>query len=182
MNILAAMTMILLCANSVMAATNWVAYGGTTLTFRPSSLTINAGDTVVWTNAGGLHNVVGDTPGTPLCGCAGTSIAAFTNVFAAPGDYLYHCSFHQSFGMSGVIHVASVAPPMLSGVAKSFTNGFIFVVTNTANHTNIVQATFNLASANWAGLATNFPSTNSFNFVDTNAALFSDRFYRVLQF
>src|SRR5260221_10699692 len=79
------------------AATTNVAYGGT-LTFRPSNLTINAGDTVIWTNAGGSHNVVGDTAGTPLCGCT-TSIPGFTNTFTVPGDYLYHCFFHQSFNM-----------------------------------------------------------------------------------
>src|SRR5260221_5459227 len=75
------------------AATTNVAYGGT-LTFRPSNLTINAGDTVIWTNQSGTHNVVGTTPGTPLCGCAGTGIQAFTNIFHVPGDYLYPCSIY----------------------------------------------------------------------------------------
>src|SRR5882724_8738359 len=119
------------------AATTNVAYRGGSLTFRPSNLTINAGDTVIWTNAGSAHNVVGDTPGTPLCGCAGTSIPGFTNVFNVPGDYLYHCSFHQSFGMTGIVHVASVGSPVLTNVAASFTNGFVFTVVNTANHTNV---------------------------------------------
>ncbi len=83
--------------------------------------------------------------------------------------------------MTGVVHVASIAAPMLTNVAKSFTNGFVFTVVNTANHTNIVQASTNLADTNWFPLLTNFPSTNSFKFTDTNTALFSNRFYRVMQ-
>lgn len=183
MKTFAAIATISFCAASGFAATNWIAYGGASFTFRPNNITINAGDTVIWTNAGGAHNVVGDTPGTALCGCAGSSIGAFTNVFNAPADYLYHCSFHQSIGMTGVVHVASTAAPMLNSVAKSFTNGFVFVVTNTANHTNIIQASTNLANPGaWISLATNFPGTNSFNFADTNTAAFSNRFYRVTQF
>ena len=39
---------LLYAAADLRAATNFVAFGGA-LTFRPKSLTINAGDTVVWT-------------------------------------------------------------------------------------------------------------------------------------
>jgi plastocyanin len=166
------------------AATNVVTYGGSgqfAFAFNPPDITIKAGDTVIWTNVSGIHNVVGDTPGTPLCGCAGTGIAAFTNVFNSPGDYLYHCSFHSSIGMTGIVRVASVGAPRLTGVGI-FTNGFIFVVTNTAYHTNIIQASADLSDTNnWIPLNTNFPSTNSFNFTDTNIAIFTKRFYRVIQ-
>jgi hypothetical protein len=99
-----------------------------------------------------------------------------------PGDYLYQCSFHVGSGMTGIVHVASTAAPVLNSVAKNFTNGFVFIVTNTANHTNVIQASTNLASSNaWISLATNFPATNSFNFADTNTVAFSNRFYRVVQ-
>jgi plastocyanin len=111
------------------AATCFVAYGGA-FTFRTSDITIKAGDTVSWTNAAGTRNVVGDTAGTPLCGCAGIGIAAWTNVFTDPGDYLYHCSFHQGLGMTGIVRVVSSASPVLTGV-RIFTNGFVFIVTNT---------------------------------------------------
>ena len=162
------------------AATNFVAYGGTSLTFRPTNLTIVAGDTVIWTNAGGTHNVVGDTLGTPLCGCT-IGIASWTNVFTDPGDYLYHCFFHQSFFMTGIVHVASAAAPRLVA-PMLFTNGFVFEVTNTANHTNIVQASTNLTQpGSWVSLATNFPPTNSFIFTDPESVTISNRFYRVLQ-
>lgn len=175
----------LLClAAPSFAATTNVAYGGATLTFRPSNLTINAGDTVIWTNASGVHNVVGDTPGTSLCGCAGTSIPGYTNTFTIPGDYLYHCSFHVSFGMTGIVHVVSTpATPAMLTNATAFTNGsFVFTILSTANHTNIIQASTNLASASsWVALATNFPGTNMYNFTDATVNLFPNRFYRVVQ-
>lgn len=171
-------------APGAFAATTNVAYGGASFTFRPANLTINAGDTVIWTNASGAHNVIGDTAGEPLCGCVGTSIPGFTNTFTIPGDYFYHCSFHQSFGMTGVVHVAAsaVSPAVLTNAA-SFTNGtFVFTIISTANHTNVIQATTNLANAgNWVSLTTNFPATNRFNFTDTTANLFPSRSYRVVQ-
>jgi plastocyanin len=168
-------------SHSAIAAITNIVYGGAALTFRPANVTINAGDTVVWSNASGVHNVVGTTAGTPLCGCAGTSIPGFTNTFNVPGDYLYQCSFHAGFGMTGIVHVASTGNPILTNATAVFTNhSFIFTITNTANHTNIVQAATDLAGANWVPLLTNFSSTNGFRFTDTNA-VFSNRFYRVVQ-
>lgn len=173
---------LLFLANSAIAMTTNVDYGN--FSFTPSDITIQAGDTVIWKNQGGAHNVVGDTPGTTLCGCAGTSIAGYTNTFTVPGDYLYHCSFHQSFGMTGIVRVVSapLTPALLTNPVGFTNGGFTFTVISTANHTNIVQASSDLASgSNWISLSTNFPETNVFTFVDSNAALFSNRFYRVVQ-
>lgn len=168
---------------SASAATNYVAYGGPSVAyynFRPSSLTIHVGDTVIWTNAGGPHTVTGLSPGEPLCG--GNEVNACTNVFTFPGTFLYQCNNHVSLGMTGVVNV--VGAPLSPGILTNgyWTNGdFAFKVLSAANQTNIVQAATNLAgSANWVSLDTNVPAGNTFTFTDTNATQFRHRFYRVV--
>ncbi|HZR17925.1 MAG TPA: TIGR03118 family protein [Verrucomicrobiae bacterium] len=71
--------------------------------FTPQTVSIQVGDTVVWTNAGGFHTVTGD--GTdPFCGpnaVATTCSETFTNA----GTFPYHCNFHQFLGMVGTVIV-----------------------------------------------------------------------------
>ena len=104
----------LLCAAAdLRAATNFVAFGGA-LTFRPKSLTINPGDTVVWTNASGSHSVTG-TGSDPICGDT-IGISMCTHTFPNAGTFPYKCIPHAGFVMTGVVIVASVAntPPTVS--------------------------------------------------------------------
>lgn len=170
---------------SVSAATNYVAYGGPTTAgynFRPSNLTIDVGDTVIWTNAGGVHTVTGPT-NEPLCGTT-QNVQACTNTFDVSGVFAYECLNHYfaPFYMTGVVNVVGVtlSPAVLTNAV--WTNGnFVFKVLSAANHTNIVQAATNLAAASdWVSLDTNVPATNSFIFTDTNAEQFPFRFYRVV--
>jgi plastocyanin len=166
------------------AATTNVTYMN--FAFSPKDIAINAGDTVIWKNLGGTHTVTGDSPAQPLCGCSGTSIPGFTNTFIFTGDFAYHCSFHggSPFFMTGIVHVVSTpATPALLTNARSFTNGtFVFTAISTAFHTNIVQASTNLTdSASWIPLMTNYPVTNIFNFTNSNAVQFRNRYYRVVQ-
>jgi plastocyanin len=70
--------------------------------FAPASLTIKAGDTVVWTNSGGeAHTVTADD------GSWGTDDlepgASFSHSFPRPGTYTYSCVIHD--GQSGTITV-----------------------------------------------------------------------------
>src|SRR5579863_7142698 len=78
------------------------------LAFSPSDITINAGDTITFTNAGGSHNVASDTPGLFRCanGCDGDGAGGNGNIsgaawsatvtFNTPGTFGFHCEMHQS--------------------------------------------------------------------------------------
>ncbi|HEX4966205.1 MAG TPA: Calx-beta domain-containing protein [Thermoanaerobaculia bacterium] len=96
-----------------------VAVGGSDLVFIPATLNIQVGDTVMWHNTGGTHNVVADdnsfTNG-PLSG----SSWSFSQVFNSAGTFGYHCSQHGApgFGMFGTIHVTAVTPPSVPGAFR----------------------------------------------------------------
>ncbi len=96
-------------------------YGGSTavLMFSPSALTINVGDTVTFTNAGGTHNVTSDTAGLFRCanGCDGAGGNGnpsgdewtSTVTFNQAGTFGFHCEVHGTMGMSGSITVNAPA-------------------------------------------------------------------------
>ena len=77
--------------------------------FIPDSLTIQAGDTVIWTNTQGTHNVNGTQdayPNNPESFF--TEVGAgwtYSFVFTVPGIYNYHCDPHKSLGMKGKVVV-----------------------------------------------------------------------------
>ena len=62
--------------------------------FSPASLTVAAGDTVVWTNNDSIdHTVTSDTGselGSPQLGSGST----YMHVFSTAGSYTYHCTNH----------------------------------------------------------------------------------------
>lgn len=71
-------------------------------TFKPSSLTIAAGTTVVWTNKDDdPHTVTADDGAFDSRGLGQGD--SYTRVFAKPGRYPYHCSAHPF--MKGVVIV-----------------------------------------------------------------------------
>ena len=79
------------------------------MVFTPASLTINQGDTVLWDNVAGFHNVNGAQatyPSNPVS--FGNSPAAapwnYSFVFVTPGNYSYVCDVH-GISMSGTIVV-----------------------------------------------------------------------------
>src|SRR5688572_31975351 len=59
--------------------------------FQPQQLTIAVGDTVVWRNTRGIHNVVADD-GTFRSGPADSAPWTFSRVFAAPRAFGYSCA------------------------------------------------------------------------------------------
>lgn len=111
----AAMFSALLCAPVLHAATIEVAVSN--FRYTPNDVTINVGDTVRWTNNGGLHNVRADDGSfsNPVSSSAWT----FSRTFTAAGDFAYFCEIHSTAGgdintsMNGVIRVRSAGPPPL---------------------------------------------------------------------
>ncbi len=118
-----ALLLLLVCAGAAQA-TNWnVQAGGSRLEFVPRELTIEPGDTVTWSNLGGLHNVVADN-GAFRCanGCDGqggngapsSQIWRATVTFNQPGTFGYFCEPHgqPGGGMYGTITVNGGEPPI----------------------------------------------------------------------
>ncbi len=79
------------------------------MTFSPSSMTIDIGDTVRWTNVSGTHNVNGTTAtfaSNPES--FGNSLGTgwvYKHKFTIAGTYNYRCDQHFGGGMTGSITV-----------------------------------------------------------------------------
>ena len=85
--------------------------------FAPQDVTIDVGQTVVWTNVSGFHNVNGTTgayPNNPEGFGNGSASLNWTYAhrFTLPGVYDYHCDPHLGLGMVGTITVNSPYKPM----------------------------------------------------------------------
>lgn len=82
--------------------------------FTPAQLTISAGDTVVWTNSEGNHNVNGTQttyPSNPESFGNDVGVGwTFSHVFTLPGTYDYQCDPHVDFGMVGQVVVEGSGP------------------------------------------------------------------------
>lgn len=73
--------------------------------FAPADLDVLVGETVAWHNADHrAHTVTSDEDAFDSGALAGRG--AFRRVFAAEGDYRYHCRFHRF--MRGVVRVRSL--------------------------------------------------------------------------
>lgn len=93
-------------AGAAHAVTHDVTVGPGT-SFSPAQLAIQAGDTVRWTNAGGIHNVVADG-GAFSSGAASSGGWVFSHTFPAAGEFPYHCEVHGApggLGMAGSVTV-----------------------------------------------------------------------------
>ena len=90
-------------------------YGGyVTFSFDPSSVTINQGDTVLWTWDSSPHSTTSGTPGMPN-GLWDSGIrnsgATFTYTFNTPGSFPYYCTVHGACcGMTGMVTVINSTP------------------------------------------------------------------------
>lgn len=78
--------------------------------FSPATDTIAVGDSVQWTNNGGLSHTVTSGNGSPTTYDSGTlaPTATFTHVYTTAGTYPYYCKFHgaaNGTGMHGTIVV-----------------------------------------------------------------------------
>jgi plastocyanin len=144
--------------------------------FSPSAVTINTGDTVKWTWAGGglvPHNTIGPgTPalwGSPLTAVVGTT---FSHSFAAAGTYSYVCSIHALIGMTGSVTVqgstANVPPtvamtsPANGAVFSAPWSGTVQATASDSDGDTITKVQF-FAGANPLGTVSNPGPTASFN-------------------
>ena len=154
--------------------------------FNPKDVTINQGDTVIWSNSGGTHTVTGDGATNPngdvFCGTPFFPLGGkCTNAFNTPGFYRYRCTIHSSSftsGMVGTVTVLSSAPTpaVLTNAMKLPSDQFRFTVITTANSTNIIETSTNFTS--WRPVITNVAASGTFTITDA-AARFSIQFYRV---
>lgn len=71
--------------------------------FNPATLTVKAGDTVIWTNKDAMaHTVTGDNGGPASSSIGPNGTYSFT--FRSAGTFNYHCAIHPS--MHGTVVVA----------------------------------------------------------------------------
>jgi plastocyanin len=77
--------------------------------FSPAVVNIQPGDTVVWTNTGGTHNVASDD-GTSFFVALKAAPWTFSHKFTAAGTFPYHCDMHPSL-MQGTVNVGASGPP-----------------------------------------------------------------------
>lgn len=90
--------------------------------FSPADITIQAGETVEWTNIGGNHNVNGDQsayPANPESFSSGSVAPAgwmYMHTFTIPGFYEYKCDPHEGFGMVGTVTVLAPASTLTLSV------------------------------------------------------------------
>lgn len=106
--ILTVLTFLILTAlaSAAGAATHNVTVGPGT-SFSPETLTIQVGDTVTWTNAGGFHDAVADN-GTFSSGPPSSAAWTFSRTFNSAGTVGYYCTIHGGpggVGMAGTIIV-----------------------------------------------------------------------------
>lgn len=140
----ALLVLALLSVPAARAANHNVNVGGAGLFYSPSTVTIQAGDTVTWINAGGSHNVVSNT-GLFRCanGCDGSggdgdvsdSAWRATFQFTTAGTFGYHCDLHGSptSGMRGTV-IVEAAPSDSPGTIR-FTNSASSVSEGAGNAT-----------------------------------------------
>jgi len=91
-------------------ASNQSVDAGPGIQFSSATVTVNAGESVTWTNKGGNHSVVFDDPsvkpfsGNNNNGAPDTSAWTATGTFPNAGTFAYRCGFHTS-SMFGTVVV-----------------------------------------------------------------------------
>ena len=144
------------------------------LSFSPSALTINQGDTVTFTYAGGSmpHNAVADD-GSFNSGSASSSAWTYTTpAFNTTGAFRYYCVIHGApggVGMSGTITVQSYNPPPPPDFSVAAQSGSA-TVTQGASATDTITITpTNGFSGNVAFTTSGLPSGVTASFGSSTA-------------
>jgi plastocyanin len=84
----------------------------TNFIFTPKTASLVIGGTVHWTNdTTSPHTSTGDTPLSLWDSGSIPGAGTFDFVFTAGGQYKYHCTFHQTLGMTGTVSVKIKASP-----------------------------------------------------------------------
>ena len=77
---------------------------GAANSFTPSTVTIQAGQSVTWNWVSGFHSVVSDSMPKAFADSPGQASGQYTVMFATAGTYPYHCGIHGAM-MTGTIVV-----------------------------------------------------------------------------
>lgn len=126
--------------------------GSDGVSFEPSEVVIQVGDTVQWVWDSPNHTVTGGSSCVSN-GSFNSSGPTFSRTFNAPGNILYYCSVHcSSFGMAGVVNV--------QGTASTFT---ISGKVTTNGTTALSGVTMTLSGAQSATTTTNASGDYSFS-------------------
>jgi plastocyanin len=97
---------LLVSAGPASAAT--VNVTATSNVFTPKDVAVNVGDTVNWTNGGGVHNVHFDDGSFDMPATPASPPWTVSNTFGTVGTYRYYCEVHggpNGVGMSGTVAV-----------------------------------------------------------------------------
>ena len=121
---------IALFAVNANAVTINVTVGGTGNVFSPNTFTANIGDVVLWTWAGGTHNVTSNSSSVP----AGAAVfvsptqtsGTFSYTITTAGSYGYACTIHALSGMTGTFTVSAVGilDPAVDLLVTAYPNPF----------------------------------------------------------
>ena len=151
-------------AHSTSAATHNITLSG--ISFTPANLTVNVGDTVIFTATSGGHTVTG-SGAEAFCGAQSISAAGAvktcTVTFNSAGTFPFRCNVHVALGMMGSITVASAGSPPSVGIIGP-TNGaaypapasFTILADATDPDNNLALVEF-FEGANSLGKVTNSP-------------------------
>ena len=96
--------------------------------FTPSALTIEEGDTVIWTNTSGSHNVNGtittfpSNPDSFGSGAVASGGWTYSYVFTTAGSYDYQCDPHAGLGMTATITVSETITSINESKIENGTN------------------------------------------------------------
>jgi plastocyanin len=72
--------------------------------FAPSTVLIDAGQSVTWNWVSGFHSVVSDSTPKAFADSPAQAAGQYTIMFATAGTYPYHCGIHGAM-MSGTVIV-----------------------------------------------------------------------------
>ena len=78
---------------------------GPGLSFTPATVTLNQGDAVTWTNAGGFHNVHFEDESFIQPPTVQGPPWTTSRVFGESGSFRYYCDVHRGAGMTGTVNV-----------------------------------------------------------------------------
>jgi amicyanin len=99
--------------------------------FTPASVTINAGETVTWTNTGALGHTATSNTGAWDSGLLATG-QSFSFTFNTPGTYPYHCTPHPFMTASVTVNEVPRPPTITSQLSAIGRVGRPFSYTITA--------------------------------------------------
>lgn len=88
--------------------------------FSPQTMTIDAGDSIQWTNMdSATHTVVSDTGSMINSGDLATG-QSYTQLFTTPGTYTYHCSIHPDMTGTIIVNAPSTSTSTSSGSSGGY--------------------------------------------------------------